>query len=214
MDDKTGKSQCFSGEPCREWLSWLFPQIETNLLCHQFFKVCVHRFVKQIKNHFLQRWVYSFAPWSTGANYICRGDLYLQGQTMHWLCLGASVSGSCSYIFMWALRMFYLQGMIVHLQEPAIFAGANYIRSTDKLFRKNRLFFQPPQKVMQQFFWGAQDLIFVQLILIMQKVTKKSLLGHFLGYPPKMHYSALQCSAMYWSANAWIIHSRWVKYDP
>ena len=86
-----------------------------------------------------------------------------------------------------------------------------YVWSTDKLFRKNRLFFQPPQKVMQQFFWGAQDLIFVQLILIMQKITKKSLLGHFLGYPPKMHYSALQCSAMYWSANAWIIHSRWVK---
>ena len=23
------------------------------------------------------------------------------------------------------------------------------------------------------------------------------LLGHFLGYPPKMHNSALQCSAMY-----------------
>ena len=29
------------------------------------------------------------------------------------------------------------------------------------------------------------------------KITKKSLFGHFLGYPPKMHYSALQCSAMY-----------------
>ena len=45
---------------------------------------------------------------------------------------------------------------------------------------------------MQQFFWGAQDLILVQLILIMQKITKKSLFGHFLGYPPKMHYSAVQ----------------------
>ena len=73
---------------------------------------------------------------------------------------------------------------------------ASFIRSTDKLFRKIRLFFQPPQKVMQQFFWVAQDLILVQLILIMQKITKKSLFGHFLGYPPKMHYSALQCSAM------------------
>ena len=29
------------------------------------------------------------------------------------------------------------------------------LRSTDKLFRKNKLFFQPPQKVMQQFFWGC-----------------------------------------------------------
>ena len=49
---------------------------------------------------------------------------------------------------------------------------------------------------MQQFFWGAQDLILVQIILIMQKITKKSLLGHFLGYPPKcttVHYSAVQC---------------------
>ena len=85
------------------------------------------------------------------------------------------------------------------------------IWSTDKLFRKIRLIFQPPQKVIQQFFWVAQDLILVQLILIMQKITKKSLFGHFLGYPPKMHYSALQCSAMDWSASAWIIHSRWVK---
>ena len=57
--------------------------------------------------------------------------------------------------------------------------------------------FQPPQKVMQQFFWVTQDPILVQLILIIQKITKKSLFGHFLGYPPKMHYSALQCSAMY-----------------
>ena len=48
---------------------------------------------------------------------------------------------------------------------------------------------------MQQIFWDAQDLILVQLIQIMQKINKKSLLGHLLGYPPKMHYSALQCSA-------------------
>ena len=48
---------------------------------------------------------------------------------------------------------------------------------------------------MQQFFWVAQDLILVQLILIMLKNTKKSLFGHFLGYPPKcttVHYSAVQ----------------------
>ena len=68
---------------------------------------------------------------------------------------------------------------------------------TDKLFRKNGLFFQPPSKSHATIFWDAQDLILVQLIIIMQKITKKSLLGHFLGYPPKMHYSALQCSAMY-----------------
>ena len=72
-------------------------------------------------------------------------------------------------------------------------------------------FSNPPKKSCSNFFWVAQDLVLVQLILIMQKITKKSLFGHFLGYPPKMHYSALQCSAMYWSANAWIIHSRWVK---
>ena len=67
---------------------------------------------------------------------------------------------------------------------------------------------------MQQFFWGAQDLIMVQLILIIQKIIKKLLSGHFLGHPPKLHYSAPQCSAMYCSVNASIIHSRWVKYDP
>ena len=63
-------------------------------------------------------------------------------------------------------------------------------------------------------FWGAQDLILVQLILIIQKIIKKSLSGYFLAYPPKMHYSAQQCITMYCSVNASIIHSRWVKYDP
>ena len=51
-------------------------------------------------------------------------------------------------------------------------------------------------------------------VLIIQKVIKKSLSGYFLAYPPKMHYSAPQCSAMYCSVNASIIQSRWVKYDP
>ena len=46
------------------------------------------------------------------------------------------------------------------------------------------------------------------------KNIKKLLSGYFLAYPPKMHYSAPKCSAMYCSVNAWIIHSRWVKYDP
>ena len=46
------------------------------------------------------------------------------------------------------------------------------------------------------------------------KNIKKLLSGYFLAYPSKMHYSAPQCSAMYCSVNAWIIHSRWVKYDP
>ena len=52
-------------------------------------------------------------------------------------------------------------------------------------------FSNPPKESCNNFFWDAQDLILVQLILIMQKITKKSL------YPPKMYYSALQCSAMY-----------------
>ena len=82
------------------------------------------------------------------------------------------------------------------------------IWSSDKLFRILGHFSNPPKKSCSNFFWVAQDLILVQLILIMQKITKKSLFGHFLGYPPKMHYSALQCSAIYWSANTWIIHSR------
>ena len=81
-------------------------------------------------------------------------------------------------------------------------SSTNCIRSSDKLFGKNKLFFQPPKKVVQRFFWGAQDLIMVQLILIMQKIIKKQLSGHFLGHPPKLHYSAPQCSAMYCSVNA------------
>ena len=94
--------------------------------------------------------------------------------------------------------------------QHKIYARFEYDQLTNYL-EKLGYFSNPPQKSCSNFFWVAQDLILVQLILIMQKITKKSLFGHFLGYPPKMHYSALQCSAMYWSANAWIIHSRWVK---
>ena len=57
-------------------------------------------------------------------------------------------------------------------------------------------FSNPPKKSYSNFFWVAQDLILVHLILIMQKITKKSLLGHLSGYPPKMHYSALQCTTV------------------
>jgi|OM-RGC.v1.026055290 hypothetical protein len=54
-------------------------------------------------------------------------------------------------------------------------------------------FSNPPKKSCSNFFWVAQDLILVQLILIMQKITKKSLFGHFLGYPPQ---NALQCTTV------------------
>ena len=60
-------------------------------------------------------------------------------------------------------------------------------------------------------FWGFIMAVGNQII---QKNIKKLLSGYFLAYPPKMHYSAPQCSAMYCSVNASIIHSRWVKYDP
>ena len=43
-----------------------------------------------------------------------------------------------------------------------------------------------------------------------QKIT----FGVLFSLPPKMHYSAPQCSAMYCSVNASILQSRWVKYDP
>ena len=75
-------------------------------------------------------------------------------------------------------------------------ASFDYDQLTNYL-EKLGYFSNPPKKSCNNFFWGAEDLILVQLILIMQKITKKSLFGHFLGYPPKMHYSALQCSAMY-----------------
>ena len=67
-----------------------------------------------------------------------------------------------------------------------------------------------PKKLCNDLFWGTEDLILVQLALIMQKISKKVDFCHFLG--------------MYWvwgggvwgycGVNDWIIHSRWVKYDP
>ena len=51
----------------------------------------------------------------------------------------------------------------------------------------------PPKSYATIFFWVTQDPILVQLILIIQKITKKSLLGHFLGYPPQ---NALQCTTV------------------
>ena len=88
------------------------------------------------------------------------------------------------------------------------------IWSSDKLFGKRAYFSNPPKKLCNDFFGGAQDLILVQLILIMQKIIKKPLSGYFVAYPPKPHYSAPQCSAMYCSVNTSIIQSRWIKYDP
>merc|ERR1712212_1385097 len=93
-------------------------------------------------------------------------------------------------------------------------ANANANDQVTNYSEKRGYFSNLPKKVMQRFFWGAEDFILVQLILIMQKIIKKPLSGYFLAYPPKMHYSAQQCSAMYCSVNASIIHSRWVKYDP
>ena len=52
---------------------------------------------------------------------------------------------------------------------------------------------------MQQLFWGAQDLILVQLILIMQKNYQKITFGALFRIPPK---NALQCSVMFFSADA------------
>ena len=85
---------------------------------------------------------------------------------------------------------------IIPLQKKLCRQYNTYDQLTNYL-EKLGYFSNPPKKSCNNFFWVAQDLIMVQLILIMQKITKKSLFGHFLGYPPKMHYSALQCSAMY-----------------
>ena len=68
--------------------------------------------------------------------------------------------------------------------------------------QKTSYFSNPPKKICNNFFGGAEDFILVQLILFMQKIIKKLLSGHFLGHPPKLHYSAPQCSAMYCSVNA------------
>ena len=65
-----------------------------------------------------------------------------------------------------------------------------------QIIRKKGLFFQPPQKVMQQFFWGAEDFILVQIILFMQKNTFGAL---FRPPPPKctiVHNSAVQCTVV------------------
>ena len=42
------------------------------------------------------------------------------------------------------------------------------------------------------------------------KVLKKIICGGLFRTPP----NTLQCAAMYYSVTAWIIHTRWVKYDP
>ena len=132
----------------------------------------------------------------------------------------------CHYYQWWSWWSWWSRSLWVWGRHSSILPyrgknwGKNYdykrvfVNTNDQLtnyLEKLGYFSNPPKKSSSNFFWVAQDLFLVQLILIMQKITKKSLFGHFLGYPPKMHYSALQCSAMYWSANAWIIHSRWVK---
>ena len=57
----------------------------------------------------------------------------------------------------------------------------------------------PPKKLCNNFLGGAQDLILIQLILIIQKIIKKSPLGYFLAYPPKcttVNHSAVQSTVV------------------
>ena len=75
----------------------------------------------------------------------------------------------------------------------------SFLRLSVIAFVTKPLNFQPPKKSYAMGYTGPY---FGPTNTNHTKITKKSLLGHFLGYPPKMHYSALQCSAMYCSVNA------------
>ena len=66
------------------------------------------------------------------------------------------------------------------------------LRSSDKLFGKKGLFFQPPQKVMQQFFLGCRGLYFSPTNTIHAKNYQKTTSGVLFSLPPKMHYRASQ----------------------
>ena len=63
---------------------------------------------------------------------------------------------------------------------------------------------------MPQFFWGYSGPYFGPTNTNHTKNYQKITFGALFRIPPQ---NALQCSAMYWSANAGIIHSRWVKYS-
>ena len=83
-----------------------------------------------------------------------------------------------------------------------------------QIIRKNEAIFPTPQKSYVTIFLGCRLLYFGPTNTIHAKKYQKTTFGVLFGLPPKMHYSAPQCSAMYCSVNASIIHSRWVKYDP
>ena len=84
------------------------------------------------------------------------------------------------------------------------------IRLSVIAFVTKPLNFQPPKKLCNNFL-GYSGPYFGPTNTNHTKNYQKITFGALFRIPPKMHYSALQCSAMYWSANAWIIHSRWVK---
>ena len=67
------------------------------------------------------------------------------------------------------------------------------LRSSDKLFGKNGLFFQPPQKVMQQFFLGCRGLYFGPTNTIYAKIYQKFTFGVLFSLPPQ---NALQCTTV------------------
>ena len=56
--------------------------------------------------------------------------------------------------------------------------------------------FQPPKKFMQQFFLGYSGPYFGPTDTNHTKNNQKITFGALFRIPPKMHYSALQCSAM------------------
>ena len=81
-------------------------------------------------------------------------------------------------------------------------------------YSEKKAIFPTPQKNYVTIFLGCRWLYFGPTNTIHAKKYQKTTFGVLFGLPPKMHYSAPQCSAMYCSVNASIIHSRWVKYDP
>ena len=68
-----------------------------------------------------------------------------------------------------------------------------WVRSTDKLFRQIRLIFQPPQKVMQQFFLGCTGPHFGPTNTNHAKNYQKITFWALFRIPPQ---NALQCTTV------------------
>ena len=105
-----------------------------------------------------------------------------------------------SIFYRWVARPYGTDGMdqefpTVQLENNT---GAKILGSSDKLFGKKRLFFQPPKKVMQQFFLGCTGPYYGPTNTNHAKNCQKTIFGALFRPPAQnaLQRTTVQCNVL------------------